>query len=104
MEESFTLRFPCLLLATVLDIGNRTLTNISVVLSTMLDGLVALFVAVTGLVLIPEFGDVISLESRKGLVEIGLMALLSETRLRNWFLDARKAGPRSMIRTSVTML
>ena len=103
-EESFTSRFAYLMSATALDLGSEGLTNISVVLSTMLAGLVALFGAVAGLALVPEFGDTTSLESRKGLVEIGLMMLLSETMLRKGFLDAREVGPRSMLRTSVTML
>ena len=63
----------------------------------MLDGLVALFGAVEAVALVAGPGAMISLESRKGLVEIGLTELLSETRLRKGFLDARETGPRSMV-------
>lgn len=60
----------------------------------MLVVLLALSVAVVGVALLAEFGEVISLESRKGLVEMGLTDLLSETRFRKGFLEAREA-PRS---------
>jgi hypothetical protein len=73
----------------------------STVLSTMLDGLVALALAVVGVTLVAESGDIISLVSRKGFVEICLTLLFSETRLRKGFLDARGDGPRSMAGMSV---
>jgi hypothetical protein len=101
-EESFTLRLACLGSVTVLDLECKGLTKMSIVWSTMLEGLVALLGAVEDVVLLTEPGTVISLESRKGLVEIGLTALLSVTRLRKGFLDARD-GPRSVASMSVVL-
>jgi hypothetical protein len=68
----------------------------SAVLLAGLDGLVVpLIMVLCGTLLEASAGELISLESRKGLVEIGLAVLLSETRLRKGFLDASEEGPRS---------
>jgi len=80
------------------------LTNRSVVLSATSDRFAAIPGPTGGAVLLAVSGDKISLVSRKGFVDTGLMELFSEIRLRKGFLDAREVGPRSVGQGSVMAL